>query len=432
MCNKIQVVLPKKYDLAVGDTFQLFYRGIIDAPNPFCYDILAVCEKGRNYPRYFELLPEEEGEYKLTISVYGANKVLLGQGETILCVTEPEAPEKPINVLCIGDSLTASGVWVSEVHRRLTKTGGEPAGLGFGGIDFIGTCKKDEVAYEGYGGWRWESYFPSSVNAMWVRSIINDKTAEDQHSLWKDENDNIWQLETIADDYLKFNRYMEHTGKRPESGRLTHFKNAVHTSPVVINSSSTEKKSPFFDEASQKIDFSSYCKRNSFSGIDVVYIFLGANGRIESYMAGLTDAEHSRTLVEKGKKLVGFIRDAFPDAKIRIMGLPIPSVNGGMGASYGAQLPYCDYYGFVRFVMELNKAYEAWTLEPEYDNFMEFINISGQFDSDHNMPVAEKAVNTRNKKTEIIGTNGVHPLTEGYLQIADAVYRNLVCLCKNI
>ena len=41
--DAIRVVLPKKNDLVVGDTFQLFYRGVVEAPNPFCYDILAVC-----------------------------------------------------------------------------------------------------------------------------------------------------------------------------------------------------------------------------------------------------------------------------------------------------------------------------------------------------------------------------------------------------
>ena len=61
--EKINVVLPEKFDLVVGDTFQLFFRGIIEAVNPYVYDILAVCEKGHNYPRYFEFTPEKEGTH---------------------------------------------------------------------------------------------------------------------------------------------------------------------------------------------------------------------------------------------------------------------------------------------------------------------------------------------------------------------------------
>lgn len=136
--------------------------------------------------------------------------------------------------------------------------------------------------------------------------------------------------------------------------------------------------------------------------------------------------EFCQNLVEKGKAFVGILHMQYPKAKVKIMGLQVPSVNGGTGASYGAKLPYCDDYDLTRFVLELNRAYEAWVKAEAYCEFMEFINISGQFDSENNMPYIEKTVNTRSKVTERIGTNGVHPSTEGFLQIGDAVYRNMV------
>lgn len=40
MNDKRRVILPDKYDLVIGDTFQLFYRGVIETPNPFCYNIV--------------------------------------------------------------------------------------------------------------------------------------------------------------------------------------------------------------------------------------------------------------------------------------------------------------------------------------------------------------------------------------------------------
>ncbi|MBR2880011.1 MAG: SGNH/GDSL hydrolase family protein [Oscillospiraceae bacterium] len=429
--DKIRVMLPKKFDLVVGDTFQLFYRGVIEAPNPYCYDILANCEKGRNCPRYFEFLPEEPGQYKLTISVFGADKSLLGQGETILDVAQPKAPGKPLNILCMGSSTTAGGEWAGEAFRRLTATDGAPCGLGFENIRFIGTCQKGDVGIEGYGGWRWDTFLSTSVGSMWVVSPGNGKTSEDQHSLWKDENGDIWQLETLAKAYLKFNRYLQHAGERPVSGQLTHYKNAVNQEPIQIKSSSEENKSPYYDEKTGRIDFTSYCQRNGFDRIDVVYIMLGGNGLAESYQAGIPLEQHCKSNVEKGKKLVEFLREAYPDVKVRIMGLIPPSAIGGMGASYGASMPYCDYYGYQRYVLMLNNAYEEWTLEPEYRDFMGFVNISGQFDAENNMPGTERPVNTRSTKVEIVGINGIHPLYEGYMQVADAVYRNMVHLCKD-
>ena len=82
--------------------------------------------------------------------------------------------------------------------------------------------------------------------------------------------------------------------------------------------------------------------------------------------------------------------------------------------------------GNSNYKWEQNLAYEAWCLEDAYKDFMEFINIAGQFDCEYNMPSAPKPVNTRSKVTELVGTNGLHPLPEGYLQVADAVYRNVI------
>lgn len=429
MNEKIRVILPEKYDLVVGDTFQLFYKGVVEAPNPFIYDILAVCEKGKNYPRYYEFLPEEEGEYKLSISVFSNDKTLLGYGETILNVALPKQPENPVNILCIGDSITLSGEWVGEAKRRLMASDGTPVGNGLKNINFIGTCENDGVFYEGYGGWRWENYFSTVLDSMWV-VCDNDKTYEDQHTLWQDENGNLWELETIAAEYLKFNRYNQHSGKRPESGILKHYKNAVHQSDIIIQSSSDERKSPFFDANSKEIDFNTYCERNGFEKIDAMYVLLGANGLVEAYCAKLTTEEHCRDLVVKGKRLSDLLHKAFPNAKIKIMGLFLASQNGGAGANHGAEMPCCDDYGYTRYVFEYNKAFQEWALEPEYKDFVEFVNVSGQFDSDYNFPSAEKPVNTRSKQTEIIGTNAVHPLYEGYMQIADAAYRNMVHFCK--
>ena len=42
------------------------------------------------------------------------------------------------------------------------------------------------------------------------------------------------------------------------------------------------------------------------------------------------------------------------------------------------------------------------------------------------MPESTRTVNARNSKEETYQTNGVHPDTTGYYQIADAAYRDLI------
>ncbi|MFA7636763.1 MAG: hypothetical protein WCX81_03265 [Monoglobales bacterium] len=431
--EKISVVLPDKYSLVVGDTFQLFYRGVISAPNPYIYDIVSVCEKGKNRPRYFEFTPEQEGKYKLTISVYGPEKVLLGQGSTILDVAMPTQPSKPVNVLCVGSSTTAGGQWPSEAQRRLIANDGEPKGNGLKDINFIGTCRKGITGYEGYGGWRWDSYYTTAVGAMWAVCNTHNKTIEDQHSLWQDEKGNIWQLETLAREWLKFNRYMQHKGDMPKAGdTLTHYKNATNSEPIVLEKTSEEKKSPFYDDESGKVDFKKYCDRHGFGGIDVFYIMLGGNGTVEAYEAGLSIRDLCLENAEKAKIITRLVHKSYPNARVRIMGMMQASVNGGCGTSYGAIMPACDFNRYNCYVLETNKVHQEWVKLPEFKDYVEFVNISGQYDVENVMPVIEVPVNTRSKKTEIIGINGLHPTDEGYMMVADAVYRNLVHTIKEL
>ena len=425
MNNSIKVFLPKKFDLVKGDIFQLFYRGVVDVPDPSAYDILAVCEKGRNFPRYFEFLPDEAGEYELSIYVYGPGKELLGEGKTLLNVTEAKSPEKRVNILCIGDSLTAGGEWVGEAKRRLTENGGEPFGAGLENINFVGNCEKNGASFEAFGGWRWESFYSCVHSSVWIE-CEHDKTTVDQHSLWEDERGSLWVLETIEKDRLKFNRAYLHAEPVPESGQLKCYDYATNTSPIKIKKSTEEQHSPFINAENNEADIKWYLEKNNIDGLDLVYILLGSNGWMSEPHEGLTDEEYACIHADNGRKLVDLIHKASPDAKIKVLGLIGCSVNGGAGTSYGARLPYCDDYGYMHFTMLLNKAYEDWANEDNYKNYMEFVNLSGQIDADNAFPCEEKKVNTRSTVTEIIGTNGAHPSNEGYMQIADAVWRNMV------
>lgn len=47
------------------------------------------------------------------------------------------------------------------------------------------------------------------------------------------------------------------------------------------------------------------------------------------------------------------------------------------------------------------------------------------------MPSKTEKVNTRSDITYTLGTNGVHPATNGYYQIGDAFFRKLVAILNN-
>ena len=346
--NKVNIFLADEYDLVVNDTFQLFYRGIIQAVNPYNYHIAVTCSKGHAYPRYFEWRPtdSEVGIYNLVVDVYDNNGKLLGTDQTKLNVHAPKQEAEVQNILCIGDSLTSGGYWAREAERRFIETGGTPEGLGLNYLNFIGTKQSyvqgKYISHEGYAGWTWSSFCGSN--------------------------------------------------------------------------------SPFYDSEINDISFKSYCDRNGYEDIDVVYILLTWNGQGIAYN---TNYDINKGHFKYAQKVIDKIHAEYPNAIVRCIGIQMPSQNGGMGNNYGASGGYSDTYGMLVTALNYNATLEEMCKLDKYKDFVKYIDIAGQFDTDYNMPSTNKPVNNRNETTEILGTNGVHPTTGGYYQIADAVFRSL-------
>ena len=235
-----RIILPDCFHAVAGDTLQFFYRGIIEAPDPYVFCIDVQCDIGKSTPRYFEITPTEdqEGVYDMTIRIRDFRGNIMNSGKTKIMVhVAKKDPSAPKNILCVGDSLTYFGFWPNEVLRRFTKTDGEPKGLGLHNISFIGTVRKGKCSYEGYGGWWWGSYLnESQINTlgMWCYGS-HDKNEQDSHSLWKDKNGNIWSLETIEENRIKFTRFNDHNGKMPiGNGVLKHCENASHKDDIIF------------------------------------------------------------------------------------------------------------------------------------------------------------------------------------------------------
>jgi hypothetical protein len=341
----IKVFLAETYYLVPGDTFQLFYRSIIQAVNPYGYYIKLTGKVGHAYNRYFEWTPEnaDNGKtYELQIDICNDNGKIYGSGITKLIVSSP-TKASPKNILCIGDSLTANGFWVSYGSNKYKNANGTD-------INLIGTSKggyQSNIAnYEGHVGWQWSSYLNTTDG-------------------------------------------------------------------------------PFGSLTGSKISFLDYCNRNSFSGIDELYILMTYNGVGGSFRTFSMDKEPFIS----AKKLIDQFHFDYPKGKVTLLGIPQPSVNGGLGAYYTLDKEYGDNYGQFVTVLNYNKQLEMFTKLPDYNLFMRYMDVKGQFDSENNMPSVLKPVNLQSSITEPVGTAmGIHPNTNGYLQIGDVFYR---ALCKD-
>ncbi len=424
------IYLAKQYNLVVGDKFELFYRGVIRLHNPYQYYILVSCPKGNPYPRYFTYTPKENevGSYSLKIQLIDNDNNVIDEGETTLIVEKPNKPDRKINILCIGDSLTVNGVWPQVGYTRVCLNEENPKGLNYGDVlNFMGTCKIDasghEVGYEGYGGWTWKSYCTNDhiglTSSVWI-TTKHQMTEEDQHSLWQ-SNGYIWILETIEATRLKFKRSPNNVSMLSNLGKtLKHVANAKHQKELKIESYEYEKTNPFWNKDKNDISFKNYMKQNKFRIPDLIYILLTWNGLYVPYNH---DFSHH---IDYAKIILRKIHKEYPLAKVTLLGIQICSVNGGIAANYGATGPYHDTFGTISSAFYYNEALEELCNDPEFSSYTDYVDTKGQFDSEYNMPSVLTPVNARSKTTELIGVNGVHPNMDGYLQIGDAFYRKLV------
>lgn len=424
--------LAKNYDLVIGDTFELFYRGVIRSMNPYKYYIYVNSPKGRPYPRFYTYTPGEndEGDYPLTITLYDDFGNEIEKASTTLHVHKPVAPSRKINILCFGDSITFNGVWPYEGFRRFTKDDGEPKGLGFSNtLNFIGTMKKEEVGYEGYGGWQWRHFVKneavSMTSSVWIEVDSHNLNENDQHSVWK-SNNLKWVLESIEDTKLKFKRGEGNYSCLPTIGEV--FENVSggeNTEDIKVKKYYFEKGNPFYDEQLDGPNFKKYCDDNNFEGIDYCYILLTWNGQYQPYNH---DFSHYEPYI---KAIVERIHNDYPNAFVRLIGIQSPSINGGIAANYGANGPYHDVYGEVSTAYNYDEYLEKFCERDEYKSYCKYIDMKAQFDVEYNMPSTMMKVNARNDETHRVGTNGVHPTMNGYLQIGDVFYRALVADMKN-
>lgn len=416
--------LAKSYDLVVGDKFELFYRGVIRSMNPYKYYIHVSSPKGKPYPRYYTYTPleNEVGDYPLTITLYDDYKNVIESANTILHVVKPIKPTRKVNILCFGDSLTFNGVWPYEGYRRFTKEDGEPCGKGLGDvINMVGTCKKEEVGYEGYGGWQWRHFVNneavSTTSSVWIEVEEHNLDENDQHSIWQ-SNNLKWVLESIEEKRLKFKRGEGNYSCLPTIGE--EFIDIQKNRTLKVKKYYFEKGNPFYDESIKGPNFKKYCLDNGFEGLDYVYILLTWNGQFTPYNR---DFSHFEPFI---KAILDRIHLDYPVAKVRLIGIQSPSIDGGIAANYGASGPYSDVFGELTTAYNYDEYLENLCSEAEYKDYCRYIDMKAQFDVEYNMPSEMTKVNARSTILEKLGTNGVHPTMAGYLQIGDVFYRALV------
>lgn len=396
--------LPDKYNLVVGDTFELFYKGIIKLLKSNNYSVKIDGSKGQAFTNRYIFTPKisDIGTHNLKFTLLDDFSNKLGE-KTVQLEVKSKAtnPSYVKNVLTLGDSLTTTGFWHDELYRRIKTVDG------LSNINFVGDGSV-EKGYIAYGGWTLTDFLTNKTTSdkLWI-TTTHDKTVVDQHSLYKDTLNGVWSLETIEVGRIGLVR-KEGATTLPTSSNLTWVSGGVNNTNIVYTSTEQGNNNPLWNTAKGRIDFRNYITAKGVSGLSVVNVLLGWN----DYQKSIPE------LKLEFEQLISILKGDYPTCKLNLIGLQVPSYDG-IANNYGI---LNSYFRLSKYVFDFNEL--LLELEKENEN-VTFIHLSSQFDTDNNMIEEERTVNIRNTKKENYVVNGIHPAKMGLMQIADAVYRNI-------
>ena len=434
--------LPKKVYGVIGDTMQLFDRGVTISQEPYRFYNDWICGQGKIFERYLEITPElVNGEVPDNLTIKHAlinDSYDISEQSTseLVLSARPTSPANDINVLCVGASTTANGEWASELKRRLTGTldTGTPAADGLTHINFVGRkelaaasgVRPMPVNVEATGGWTWRTFYtPQDA----VRLTVSGVTSINIGDVYTYQNGNGQTVKvsvaevniTGTSGNIRFIYNYDTQGQgvpAAASGEITRVSGSGDAT-IAYSAADEETYCPFYDEATGEPDFANYAQQYCNGQIDVVIFNLG------TINYSLVGKESLVNILANMKTLIDALHADFPNCKVIIA----PGV--GYNTHYGIEYNYnaaskMKSWGSLFAQFRYAKAVEDFIGGDNYKDWCYLADTIAETDSEHVFPTATKPVNTRMSETEIIGTNGAHLLLQGYQMVADSIYRAFV------
>lgn len=437
--------LPNKIYGVIGDTQQIFVRGIVQSWKPYNWYNQFLCGQGKVYQRYLEITPALIGgsvPTDLTIKHKLINDSYMSSEQTtsqyVLAARPTTSPANNINVLCVGASTTRNGEWASELKRRLTDTlnSGTPNADGLTNITFVGRKELSAsgdtrpmgIKFEATGGWTWSTFFTpqpsvrievSNVNTIVIGSVYVYQNADSETVRVVVAETNI----TGSSGNIRCVYSSETVGTGVPVGTITKISGSGDDT-ITYSSAEEETYCPFYDESTQQPDFAHYASLYCNNQIDVVIFNLGNNN------PGVVGTTDPAATINNMKTLLDALHADFPSCKVIIGAGMGYNTHYGLEYNNGASssvTSWADWYGLFNY----NKAVEEFIKGDDYKGWCFMANLVAEIDSENVFPTSTKAVNTRMPETEVIGTNGAHPELAGYKMAADCFYRCFVNVVLN-
>lgn len=430
------VYLPKKIWGVVGETQQLFYRGIVRKRNPYDIFLLLSASGFKSTPRYAQVTPSSVGTTNISAKLIDDEYNESPDVSSQLISRQAPTSASSINVLCLGDSTTGNtGCFPIELKRRLCDAGGTPAGLGLSAIQFVGrkNVTGSSVKCEGNGGWTWARFTTAGIQAIrfslsnvgtgYIGAIYSFTSSSGVVQIQLTEWNVTEGVGNALFDYVN----SSDAGKYPttQSGTLTYVSGASEPAEdLTFTDYEVEAANPFWHNGA--LDIQHYADTYCNGSIDVLICnFFG------TFNAGIVGNSSVAGVIAQMKTFIDAYHATFPNGKVILNSTQPPNQYYGVEYNYGGT-NVRNSWSVLWNCFEWSMALEEFCNDENYSSFCYYSNSLAEVDSEYAYPTAQRDVDTRvDSVTETIGTNGVHTTAAGSKMTADAIYRCFVCNVLN-
>ena len=416
-----RLTLPSVIYAVVGKQLNLYYDAMILGVdngmfNPSNCSVQVICNVGFGRERNYQYTPivGEVGDHTFTVKVFDDNKNVLQSKTIILRVIAANAPSGVKNVLMVGDSTLNNGPVTPTVRDNFVALGTNiplfRGGKGTAPANHYGWSGAEFSTFATQGSLTYYAFNVSGVSAVAIGSIFSNNGSQF----------------TITEVYLNsgsgYLRCTKSGANEPNtSGVLT---KVSGTGDATINYSAftIDPANQFWNTATNKLDIANY--RNILgmgsAKFDIVTFRLGVN---ESFGTVKSEADRLQVIQYAKNLITSFLADN--SATKIIIELPTTDGNtrGGWAANYGSSNPKEDYQ---LNVWRLRELIISTFDNGEYNANVEVCATGCMVDRYYGFGRTSTQIADRIPINEYWHTNAVHPATEGYYQLGDALFPHIL------
>lgn len=380
----------------------------------------VICSKGRQYDKFWRISPTaaDEGRTSFRIEVSFAGKLIASKDAELLISGKAKGSGKSVRVLCIGDSTTAGGQYISIINT-------DYQALANPSMAFLGTRGTAPNKHEGRGGWKFSQYAGDGGQSTYQFDLNGIDEAPGNRAVYTDGKSEFTITEinlTEGKGYIAGIR-SKGTAEPSVNGILTKL-SGNGTGKIPYTQAMMTAANPFWNLKTRRLDFKKYLLDHSYTLTkdDLITVHLGINDVFNDISA--SKLESIKTDFDK---MVNEFRAVIPQINIGLCITIPPSISqDAFAVNYASGQTLKRYIeNYKQLVDFLLSNYDTPAMRASR---IYCIGFNYSIDRTNNFHKVTMKANARS--TQIIETwgNGVHPDNSGYYQMGDALY----CFIKNL